>query len=53
MYSLDDLLRKVREIEDLIREKTKPDGSCDFDTEQAMMSLELARRMIGREGKTE
>jgi len=43
MYNTDDLLNKLREIEDLIRENTNPDGSCSLDAERIFLSLELAR----------
>ena len=46
MYNADDLLKKLSEIENLIREKTNPDGSCNLDTERVFISLELARRML-------
>jgi hypothetical protein len=49
MYCADDLLKKLSEIETLIRERINPDGSLDFDPEKAMVSLELARRMIVQE----
>jgi hypothetical protein len=52
MYSADDLCVKLREIEALIREKTNSDGSCDFDPFPVMVSLELTRRMITREGNS-
>jgi len=46
MYDASDLLNKLKEIEDMIHENTKPDGSCSFDVERIFMSLELARRMF-------
>jgi len=46
MYNADDLLKKLKEIEELIRKNTNPDGSCDLDTERVFMSLEIARRML-------
>ena len=46
MYSADDLLDKLKEIENLIRGNTNPDGSCDFDAERIFLSLEVARRML-------
>ena len=50
IISVDDLLNKLGEIETLIREKTKADGSFSFDPQPVMISLELARRMILQEG---
>jgi len=49
MYRAEDLLNKLKEIEDLIHENTNPDGTCDFDVERIFMSLELARRMFVEE----
>ena len=49
MYSADDLIEKLREIEKLIREKKEPDGSCSYDIERVMVSLEIARRMLDSE----
>ena len=46
MHSVDDLLDKLKEIADLIRKETNPDGTCDFDVERIFMSLEIARRMF-------
>ena len=46
MYNAADLLKKLSEIENLVRENTNQDGSCDFDAERIFMSLELARRMF-------
>ena len=46
MYNADDLLEKLKEMEDLIRENTNPDGSCNLDAERIYISLELARRML-------
>jgi len=42
----DDLFAKLREIEELIREKTEPDGSSNYDVELVMVSLEVVRRML-------
>jgi len=42
----DDLIAKLREIEDLINEKTDDDGSRGYDIEGVMVSLEIARRML-------
>ena len=41
-----DLLAKLKEIEELIREKMEPDGSCGYDVEHVMVSLEIIRRML-------
>ena len=49
MYSADDLIGKLRDLEILIREKANPDGCCEFDALRVMVSLELARRMISGE----
>jgi len=49
MLSSDDFLTKLREIERLISERTNPDGSFRFDPDKAMVSLELARRMVIQE----
>ena len=49
MYNADNLFAKLREIENLIREKTNPDGSCGCDLDRVMVSLEIARRMINNE----
>ena len=49
----DELLGKLKEIEALLHEKTNPDGSCDFETFQVMISLELTKRMILKEENTE
>ena len=51
MFSTDDFLDKLREIEALIREHTNQDGSFGFDTQKVMVSLELAKRMITQEEK--
>jgi hypothetical protein len=53
MYSADDLLNKLGEIDDLIRERANPDGSAEFDTQQVMISLELARYIILRDENSE
>ena len=42
----DDLLTKLKEIEDLICDKKDPDGPWDYDIERIMVSLEIARRML-------
>jgi len=49
MYNTENLYDKLREIEALIQERTNPDGSCDFNIEQVLIGLELARRMITQE----
>jgi hypothetical protein len=49
MYTADYLLIKLKEIENRIREKTNPDGSCDFDADRIFISLELAQRMLEKE----
>ena len=46
MYNADDLLKKLKEIENLIRENTNHDGSCSLDAERIFISLELARRVL-------
>jgi hypothetical protein len=53
MYNADDLLKKLGEIDDLIREKTNPDGSLGFDTQQVLISLELAKYIILRDENSE
>ena len=55
-HSVDDLFRKLKDIEVLLHEKTNADGSCDFDLYKVMISLELTRRMIAQDkdsGQTE
>ena len=55
-YSVDDLFRKLKDIEALLHEKTNADGSFDFDMYKVMISLELTRRMIAQDkdsGQTE
>ena len=49
MYSIDDLQKKIHEIEHLIRENTNPDGSANFDAYRVFIGLELARRMVANE----
>jgi len=49
LFSADDLYRKLKEIEDSIKEKTNPDGTLDFDPLPVMVSLEVARRMVMKE----
>jgi len=53
MFHSEDLLNKLREVEQLIRENTNPDGSCKFDPLPVFTGLELARRMITPEEKTD
>ena len=52
-FTADELFGKLKEIEALLREKTNPDGSCDFESLQVMISLELTIRMILKEKNTE
>ena len=49
MFSADDLYRKLKEIEDSIKEKTNLDGTLDFDLLPVIVSLEVARRMVMKE----
>ena len=52
-FTADELYGKLKEIEALLRERTNPDGSCDFESFQVMVSLELTKRMILKEENTE
>jgi hypothetical protein len=45
VYSADDLLNKLKEIESIIRENTNADGTFRFDPQRVLISLELARKM--------
>lgn len=49
MYSADQLLDKMKEIEDLIRDNKNTDGSFKFNSTRVMVSLELARRLAANE----
>lgn len=53
MYSVEDLYSKLKEIETLMRENTNHDGTMTFDPYRVMVSLELTRRMIAREEKSD
>ncbi len=46
MYSAKDIYKKLEEIEQLLQKNENPDGSCRFDAEAVLISLELARRLI-------
>jgi len=46
VYDSNVLLKKLKEIEDLIQDNINPDGSCRFDSNRVFMSLELAVRMF-------
>ena len=52
-FTSDDLLGMLKDIEALIREKTNPDGSCNFESFQVMVSLELIKKMILKEANSE
>jgi len=49
VFNADDLIKKLKEIEDLIRARTNPDGSYDFDPVPPMIMLEACRRIINNE----
>lgn len=53
MYSAQEIYEKLKEIECLIRDNINPDGSPKFDPYRVMVSLELTRRMIAREEKSD
>jgi hypothetical protein len=46
VFSADDLLNKLKEIESLKRDNTDADGSLTFEPTGVMAGLELAKRMI-------
>jgi len=46
MLNADEIFDKLKEIDTQIRERINQDGSCKFDPECVMVSLELARRMV-------
>ena len=48
MPNQEDLIKMLNKLEALIRERTKPGGSCDFDAEYVMWSLQLVEKMILR-----
>ena len=53
MFSADELLEKLKEVEALILEKTNPDGSLEFDPFPVMISLKMALLLIKSEEKSE
>ena len=45
-FTIDDIYKRLNELEALVRDHSNPDGSSDFDVFRVVISLDLAKRII-------